>query len=111
MKKAITVARVVESLYTWRVRSAAAKGTHGRKEVPKLPLRQPADEWTKLVVPVAGKRGWCIAFTTFQLVRHQVILKGRVELWLQEGKKQVEKIDGMRIYGHGYKRESFTPNF
>jgi hypothetical protein len=82
MKKEIKVARVVDSLYTWQWRSAAAKSTYGRKEVPKLPFRQPADEWTELIVTVARKRGRCIPFTTFQLVRHQVILEGRVELWL-----------------------------
>jgi hypothetical protein len=57
MKKEIKVARVVDNLYTWPLRSAAAKSAYGRKKVPKLPFRQPADEWTELVVTAAGKRG------------------------------------------------------
>jgi hypothetical protein len=55
---------------------------HKGQEVPKLPFRQTANEGTELVVTVAGKRGRCIAFTAFQFICHQVILKGGVELWL-----------------------------
>lgn len=82
IKKEIKVARVVDSLYTWRRRSAAAESTHEGQVVPKLPFRQPADEWTELVVAGAGKRGRGVAFAAFQLVCHQVILEGGVEFWL-----------------------------
>ncbi len=82
MKKEIKVARVVDSLYTWQWWLTATESPHRRKVVPKLPFRQAANEWTEFIITAAGERGRYVAFTALQLVRHQVILDGRIELWL-----------------------------
>jgi len=62
-----------------------------------LPFWKAANERTELIVTGAGKGGRRVTFSTFQLVCHQVILEGGVELWLQEGKEQIEEVDGMRV--------------
>jgi|SRR6266404_1210206 len=76
-------------------------GDHARRRyiAPKLPFRKPANKWTELVVTGAGKGRGCIAFATLQFICHQVVLKGGVEFWLQKGKKQIQEVDSMRIYG------------
>lgn len=68
--KAISVARVADSLCHVNINEQRA---YENQDVPKLPFRQPADEWPEFVVAL-GWKGARIFPSTFYFICKQIFL-------------------------------------
>ena len=90
---AITVARVADSLRSTTAQFVRRAGTRTREEsAPELPLWQPTDEGSELVIALRRELRSHILGATLEFVSEQVILQGWVEFRLQEGKEEVEEV-------------------
>ena len=95
---AITVARVADSLRSTTAQFVRRAGTRTREEsAPELPLWQPTDEGSELVIALRRELLSHILGATLEFVGEQVILQGWVEFGLQEGEQEVQEVDGEGI--------------